>query len=197
MNNSFKKLPFVRFRLLLQVVTVLVLIGYPFAVYVGLTYWGIAIIAPFMLILFTLRLTLTQGKLRELVWLFKAVALIGGLLALASWSLKQTQWLLYYPVIVNLALLLLFSYSLFKPPTIVERLARLSEPDLPPQAIIYTRRVTQVWSLFFIINGSIALYSCLSGDIKLWTLYNGAISYLLIGILMSVEWLIRKTIQRA
>lgn len=197
MNNGVQKPPFAHFRLWLQTATALALIGFPFAVYFGITYWGITIIAPVMLLLFTLRLTLAQAKLRELAWLLKAVAVIGGLLALASWGLKQTQWLLYYPVLVNLALLLLFGHSLFKPPTLVERLARLSEPDLPPQAIVYTRRVSQVWCLFFIINGSIALYTCLSGDIKLWTLYNGAISYLLIGILMSVEWLIRKIIQRA
>ncbi len=45
-----------------------------------------------------------------------------------------------YPVAVNLGLLAVFGYSLFHPPTVVERLARLREPELPPPAIAYTRR---------------------------------------------------------
>lgn len=198
MGNSTRIQPlFARVQFLLQVVTAIVFIAYPFAIYFGINYWGLSIIAPLVLVIFVLRLVLVQGKLREMAWLLKSVALVGGLLALASWGLKQTHWLLYYPVIVNLALLLFLAYSLFNPPPIIERLARLTEPDLPPKAIAYTRRVTEIWCVFFLINGAIALFTCLAGDIKLWTLYNGAISYLLIGILMSVEWLIRQKIRRA
>lgn len=198
MGNSTRIRPFLTcVQFLLQIVTAIVFIAYPFAIYFGITHWGLSVIAPLVLVVFVLRLVLVQGKLREMAWLLKSVALIGGLLALASWGLKQTHWLLYYPVVVSLALLLFFAYSLFNPPPIIERLARLTEPELPPKAIVYTRRVTQIWCVFFLVNGSIALFTCLAGDIKLWTLYNGAISYLLIGILMSVEWLIRQKIRRA
>lgn len=195
-NGALIKMPLTRVQALLQIVMAIVLIAYPFGIYFGMTYWGLGVIAPLILLAFISRLIFVRAKLREMTWLLKSVSLIGGLLALASWGLKQTHWLLYYPVVVNLALLLFFVYSLFNPPSVIERLARLTEPNLPTKAIAYTRRVTKVWCAFFLINGSIALFICFAGDIKTWTLYNGVISYLLIGVLMSVEWLIRQKIRR-
>ena len=181
---------------LLQVVTWLILLLYPLAVWVGLTHWGTTILAPLLAAVFTLRLLMLRGKLRQQMWLGKALAGGGILLALTSWGLKQTHWLLYYPVLANVLLLLLFAYSLFAPPTVVERLARIAEPQLDAAGVAYTRRVTQVWCGFFIVNGAIALATCLSGDIALWTLYNGGISYLLMGALMGIEWIVRKRIRR-
>lgn len=182
---------------LLQAVTWLVLLLYPLAIWVGLTRWGTPVLAPLLVTVFSLRLLVLRGKLRQQMWLGKALAIVGILLALASWALKQGHWLLYYPVLVNALLLLLFAYSLFTPPTVVERLARITEPQLDAAGIVYTRRVTQVWCGFFIVNGAIALATCLSGDITLWTLYNGGISYLLMGALMGIEWIVRKRVRRA
>lgn len=180
---------------LLQGAVWLVLLLYPLAVWVGLTHWGTALLAPLLVGVFSLRLLMLRGKLRQQMWLGKALAMVGILLALASWALKQSHWLLYYPVLVNA--ILLFAYSLFAPPTVVERLARITEPQLDAAGIAYTRRVTQVWCGFFIVNGAIALATCLSGDITLWTLYNGGISYLLMGALMGIEWIVRKRIRHA
>lgn len=182
---------------LLQAVTWLVLLLYPLAVWVGLTRWGTTILAPLLAAVFTLRLLVLRGKLRQQMWLGKALAGVGILLALTSWGVKQTHWLLYYPVLVNVLLLSLFAYSLIAPPTVVERLARMTEPQLDAAGVAYTRRVTQVWCGFFIVNGAIALATCLSGDIALWTLYNGGISYLLMGALMGIEWIVRKRVRRA
>ena len=47
-----------------------------------------------------------------------------------------------YPVAISLAMAAIFAASLRHPPTIVERIARLSEPDLPPEGVAYTRQVT-------------------------------------------------------
>ncbi|CAI1719455.1 MULTISPECIES: COG4648 family protein [Serratia] len=181
---------------LLQAVTWLVLLLYPLAVWFGLARWGTTVLAPLLVAVFTLRLILLRGKLRQQIWLGKALAMVGILLALASWALKQSHWLLYYPVLVNALLLLLFAYSLFSPPTVAERLARITEPQLDAAGVAYTRKVTQVWCGFFIVNGAIALATCLSGDITLWTLYNGGISYLLMGALMGIEWIVRKRVRR-
>ncbi|WP_262190132.1 COG4648 family protein [Serratia grimesii] len=180
---------------LLQVATWLVLLLYPLAIWFGLSHWGTTVLAPLLVTVFTLRLFVLRGKLRQQMWLGKALAIVGILLALASWALKQSHWLLYYPVLVNALLLLLFAYSLFAPPTVVERLARITEPQLDAVGVAYTRKVTQVWCGFFIVNGAIALATCLSGDITLWTLYNGGISYLLMGALMGIEWIVRKRIR--
>ncbi|MCC3703903.1 hypothetical protein [Rouxiella badensis] len=186
-----------RLAALLHAVTVLVIIAYPLAVWLGLRNGGMGVLAPILMVTFILRLLTFRGKLSQLTALGRTLAAAGLLFAAASWLLHESQMLLYYPVVVNTLLLLLFGYSLLSPPPVVERLARLSQPDLPPKAVSYTRRVTQVWCVFFFLNGAIAFYTCLKGDVALWTLYNGGISYLLIGLLMGVEWIVRKRVQRA
>ena len=96
-----------------------------------------------------------------------------------------------YPVLVNVALLGAFAYSLIFPPSIIERFARLHEPDLPLEAIGYTRRVTQIWCVFFTVNGAIALMTALWATPAIWTLYNGLIAYLMMGLLFAGEHVFR------
>ena len=78
---------------------------------------------------------------------------------------------------------------------VAERLARLSEPDLPDKAIRYTRQVTIAWSVFFLCNGVLAAALTLWAPLAWWTLYNGLISYLLMGLLFAVEWLVRQRVR--
>ena len=172
------------------------IIAYPVAVWCGLKNWGMSILAPLLIIAFILRLLTFRGKLNQLTFFGKAMAVAGIVLVITSVLLRETSMLLYYPVAVNVLLLGLFFSSLFARQSLIERFARLSEPDLPPEGVVYTRRVTQVWCLFFVCNGSFALYTCLKGDVSLWALYNGGISYLLIGLLMGIEWIIRKRLRK-
>jgi uncharacterized membrane protein len=88
-----------------------------------------------------------------------------------------------------------FAFSLVYPPTIVERIARLEDPDLPPKGVIYTRKVTLVWCGFFLINAAISLLTIWYGDPWLWSLYNGGIFYLLMGLLMAAEMAVRRKVK--
>ena len=117
----------------------------------------------------------------------------GGGLVLAATSLwlESTGAVLYYPVLVNAALLVVFATSLASPQSAIERIARWREPDLPVAAVAYTRRVTIVWSVFFALNGAAALYTALFTTLETWALYNGLIAYVLIGTLFAVELMIR------
>ena len=181
---------------IVQFLGILVLVAYPFAVWFGLShekgYWVIALLC----LVFILRLSLLRGKLKEWVGFGKVLAGFGFALCVASVLLKNFQLLLYYPVLMNVLLLVLFGSSLLGTKSFVERLARLQEPDLPPAAVIYTRHVTMLWCFFFVINGSIALATCLYGSMQLWALYNGLVSYILIGLLMAAEWIVRKRIRK-
>ena len=96
----------------------------------------------------------------------------------------------FTPVIINLNFLILFATSMFKPPSMVERFARLRFKDLPPVATPYCRKVTLIWILFFIANGSIAYWTIFQ-DIKVWTFYNGFLAYILMGFLFASEFLYR------
>ncbi|MFC5592727.1 hypothetical protein [Lysobacter niastensis] len=130
---------------------------------------------------------------RERIWLFAAV----GTAALAVWAtaFNAALPLKLYPALVNAAMLLLFGLSLRFPPTVVERLARLQDPDLPPGAVAYTRRVTQMWCGFFILNGGIAVITALWATERVWALYNGLIAYVMMGTLFAGEWLVRQRVK--
>ncbi|MGK9065896.1 COG4648 family protein [Stutzerimonas chloritidismutans] len=114
---------------------------------------------------------------------------------LLGWA-DDTALLLWYPVLISLALLGLFAGSLIAGTPVIERLARLSEPDLPPAAVRYTRTVTWVWVGFFILNASAAGALALWAPLAWWTLYTGLIAYLLMGALFAGEWLVRQHVRK-
>jgi uncharacterized membrane protein len=101
-----------------------------------------------------------------------------------------------YPVLVNAAFLAAFGASLVAGPSMIERLARLREPDLPPEAIRYTRRVTQAWCVFFVFNGAICLGTALFSPAAVWSLYTGVVSYMLMGLMFGGEYLLRMRFKR-
>lgn len=181
---------------LLNLLNLLTLLAWPLLVWLALTqprwqglFWLLAL-------LFGLRWLQLRRQQNALGAVMGWLALLGALLCISSQLLSAQHLLLWYPVAVNLAMLLVFGASLWSAMPLVERIARLREPELPAAAVPYTRRVTQIWCLFFIGNGSMAFYTCLQGDLRLWTLWNGGISYLLIGVLMGAEWLVRQRVRR-
>jgi uncharacterized membrane protein len=101
-----------------------------------------------------------------------------------------------YPLAVNAGLLVAFGLSLRPGATpVVERLARLQEPELPAHAVAYTRTVTKVWCGFFVLNASLSLATALWASEAVWALYNGALSYALMGLLFGGEWLVRRRVR--
>lgn len=125
-------------------------------------------------------------------WLVVATLLLA---AGAIWS-NLLLPLKLYPVLVNAALLVTFAVSLLHPPSIIERLARLREPYLPPSAIAYTRRVTAIWCGFFAVNGAVALGTAVWASDAVWSLYTGVVAYLLMAVLFGTEWLYRQRFKR-
>ena len=101
-----------------------------------------------------------------------------------------------YPALINLGMLCLFGFSLLHPPTVIERFARIREPDLDEAGVRYTRVVTQVWCIFFVINGSLAFFTAFFTSEAIWSLYNGCIAYILMGLLFAVEYLFRIRFRR-
>lgn len=175
-----------------QLILAIVVALYPFAVYFGIQYLSLSALLLLLLGIAALRLLLggRQGKVGT-----KLVALALLSVAAFSWLRGSAEGLLWYPVLCNAILLAVFAYSLGQPQTVIERLARLREPDLPREGVAYTRRVTQVWCGFFIANGAMAAVTVLAGDMQLWTLYNGLISYGLMGLLLGGEWLLRRRLR--
>ncbi|HCB1498342.1 putative membrane protein [Klebsiella oxytoca] len=178
----------------LPLLTGLLLLSWPFLIWFGLVHNSLHWLLPLMALLLLLRFRQTRRQAGPLRIVTQVVAITGMTLCIASYLLKTHQLLLFYPVVVNAVMLAVFGGSLWSPMPIVERLARLREPALPDTGVRYTRRVTQIWCAFFIINGGIALFTALRGDMSLWTAWNGMLSYLLMGTLMAGEWLVRRQV---
>ncbi|HBS79134.1 hypothetical protein [Stutzerimonas stutzeri] len=167
-------------------------LAYPFAVYLGLEHLSPRLFAVLLGALWVAKLL--SGKQTPLNYTMAASALLFCLLLGLAGEPALLRW---YPVLISLALFGLFAGSLCTGMPIIERLARLSEPDLPPAAIRYTRQVTWVWLGYFIINAGIASGLALWAPLSWWTLYTGLIAYLLMGLLFAGEWLVRQRVRKA
>lgn len=172
-------------------------LAYPLIIFFGLQLLEPRYVALLLVLTLLLRRRRDAGRL--LAGLSRIdLTVLAALLALAgTTALTNSETLLrLYPAAVSAGMLALFGLSLHYPPSMVERFARLSEPDLPPAGVRYTRRVTQVWCAFFIANGSVATYTALHANRETWALYNGFIAYLLMGALFAGEWLVRRRLVR-
>lgn len=178
----------------LRLLTGALLLAWPLLIWQGLAHNSLHWLLPLMALLLFLRFRQSRHQAGPLQTVARLAAVAGCLLCVASFVLKTHQLLLFYPVVVNGVMLAVFGGSLWSAMPIVERLARLQDPDLPTAAVRYTRRVTHVWCAFFVFNGSVALFTAQHGDMTLWTAWNGMIAYLLMGTLMAGEWLVRRKV---
>ena len=163
---------------------------YPFAVYFGMAHfspWQFALLLGGL----WLARALTGQRRPGSLWMAVVALAFCALLALFN-SPALLRW---YPVLISGFMLSLFGLSLKFGPPMIERLARLREPVLPDIAIHYTRQVTKVWCLFFLLNGLVAAGLTLWAPLSWWTLYNGLIAYGLMGLLFAIEWLIRQQVR--
>ena len=164
---------------------------YPFAVYYGMEHLSPRLFAALLGGLWLARAISQRGQPGSR-WMAGAALAFCALLGLAG----EPALLRWYPVLLNLMLLVLFGLSLKFGPPLVERLARLQEPELPEHAVRYTRQVTAVWAGFFLATGLVVTALTLWAPLSWWTLYTGLIAYALMGLLFAAEWLIRQRVRR-
>ena len=160
---------------------------FPVALWVVLPLWGTRALLITFMVLASLQWLAGLHRLRWTAVLVILLALLLG--GQAELGIRL------YPVIINVSLALVFLGSLRATP-LIERLARLSEPDLPPSGVRYTRRVTWMWGIFMTLNALVALALALWAPLNVWQIYTGAISYLLAALLMAGEWLVRQRVRR-
>lgn len=175
------------------------LFGYPIAVYLADGYLTPSQLLAGLLLLLAARILVVAwirpGKpVRD--------ATLAALLAAAAvavlWLLPGVEltWLRLYPTLFALAVFAMFFGSLFTPKPLVERIARLMHPDLPPQAVVHCRRVTWVWSGVLFLNTLVSFYTSFGTSFRVWSLYNGLIVYFIFGALIVGEYLLRLRLRR-
>lgn len=178
----------------LNVLAVAVTLLYPLALWLGRDWLEPRWLAALLLLVVLARIPALKARAG-----MGARWAVAGALALAAAAVASNGMLplKLYPVVVNLALLAAFAGSLATSMPVIERLARLREPDLPAHAVAYTRRVTQAWCVFFVLNGAAALGTALWATDAAWWLYNGVIAYLLMGAMFAGELLVRRRVRLA
>jgi uncharacterized membrane protein len=170
---------------IMQILVTCGLLLYPVVMYVGLRWYSPRLIA----------IVLGLGAIGNLLYLYPSganarllVPVIGTLiLCLISALSNQSIAILYLPLFISTSFGLSFGYSLWSPPSIVEVFARMRGTTLSEEAIRYCRLVTQIWVVFFALNAAVAGFTACCTKLETWSLYNGFISYCVIGLLFMTE----------
>lgn len=178
------------------------LVNAALAVYPLAVYWAEphisanAMLAGFLLLAGVRLAAAAAGCRRRRLAISAAIVCTGaGIASLCGGGLPLEDVRLY-PVVINSALFALFFGSLFTRQPLVERIARLTDPDLPSAAVRYTRRVTWLWSGVTLFNTAAAAYTALFAPLRVWSLYNGLIVYLVIGTVFGLELIVRRRYRR-
>ena len=197
---------------------------YPALVFCGLVFWNVSPRRLSLLLIglaFVLFFNTTQGRrgganasaqrsgapgeagVKGAPGALKDYALVVLMLACGgvSFFADSLLFLEFYPVLVSLSLLAFFGVSLWKKPSFAFRMACLGDRRVatsPERAFVerYCDRVTLAWCGFFVFNAAVATFTVFVGDSRIWSLYNGLISYILIGLFFAIEWMIRKMMQK-
>lgn len=178
----------------LRALAAIALVAYPLLAWLGLSAGSprqvALVLLAALLISFGLR---SRGRARHAVRGLAAVPLTMLLLLTGAALLDLDDCILLTPVATNAALLVSFGLTLRRGSMpMIERFARLQEPDLDRDQRAWCRLWTWIWCAFFVANGAAAAAFAVWAQLEWWALYNGMICYGLIGTLFAVEWLLRR-----
>jgi len=136
------------------------------------------------LALIVLRLLLSRSPIARL-WRLPLgfAALVIVLVALADQAVAAKT----YPVVMSLAAASTFAISLLRPPSLIERFARIRKPVLPNGAVEYCRGLTAIWAGWLLANAAITAALGEWASLQVWTLWTGLLSYLGSGALFFGE----------
>lgn len=157
----------------------------PFIIYFGIRSIGFKYLFSGLLLLYILRLvySLRKGITNNQIFIFTVIIV----LLCCTVFFNRASLALYTPALINLGLLLSFGSTLFIGPPIIETFARKQRIELSDVEIKYCRKLTVIWSVFFIVNGGVSVVISLGRNMDSWIFYNGFLSYIMIGLLFSIE----------
>lgn len=115
---------------------------------------------------------------------------------------NSSLFLRLYPVVISVTLLFVFGITIFQKPNIIFRFATLQDKSIKgsvneKRVERYCLKVTYVWCCWFIFNGLAAVYTTFFCDEKVWSIYNGGISYVIMGLIFAVEFVVRYFVNKA
>lgn len=180
--------------IVLTVVNAVLTLGYPVAIWLGLTHLGTRGVGLLALALLVPMLAIRLRRAdRATFWAIVRLPLIVlGMVTLGIVTNDPT-FLLAMPVLISAALLVAFGGSLRRGAVpMIERFARVVEPQLSAGKVAHCRQFTWIWCGFFVLNGAVAGVLALSASHFVWAAYTGGVAYALMGVLFASEWFTRR-----
>lgn len=175
------------------IVSGVVFVAYPLVIYAGLSWLGPREAALLLLALLAPIVVARLRRLRsERLGTLALLPVITFALVAASAALGASGFMLAVPTVTNLLLFAFFAPTLRYGPPMIERFARMTDPDLRPAEVRWCRAWTVVWSSFFVANGAVAALLALYAPLAWWTLHTSLVGYVLMGLLLAGEWIARK-----
>lgn len=117
------------------------------------------------------------------------------LLVICIFHFTKIHAVKFYPAVANLFIFTIFFSSLFTKETIIQKFAKAIEGELNENTKKYTRNLTIIWCVFMFINLCISVLTVGMSE-RVWAIYNGFISYIALGTLFVVEYIIRLTLKK-
>ena len=128
--------------------------------------------------------------------IFRAIApFLGMIIVIFAFHYTNLIFFKYYPPVVNFCFFIIFFSSIFQEKTIIQQIALSVEPDANEHVMRYTRILTYIWSAFMFLNFLISLATVFMSK-EIWTIYNGIISYILVGMFFVIEYIVRINFKR-
>jgi uncharacterized membrane protein len=184
--------PLPAWRIAMGVLQTVFILAYPFIVYLAYRRFETRAAGGVLLGLVCLSLALQiRGPAADLWRLVREHLALLVLIGIAILTGERFV-LQLLPMAVSLFLLATFGWSLRAGPPLVERFARLVDPDLPDFCVPYCRKVTIFWCVFLAANALCAGLLAWLGSFETWALYTGLVAYLLLGAAFAGEWVLRK-----
>jgi uncharacterized membrane protein len=179
-------------KLSLHSVLVLALVlAYPVLAYVSIDNLGIRMASLVLLVLLLgstlVRMVAVRALWRPLLLQAAAVGLILG----AGYVTRSPFYMKLVPALIALSASANFFLSLRKVP-VIESIARMQKPELPPDEVRYTRTWTHLWGWTMAADAVICLAAAMQDSLKLWLILCFPVSYVLIGLVFCTEYVIRK-----
>ena len=118
------------------------------------------------------------------------IPVLGTMCVVLLFHFSKIYALKFYPVIVNSFIFCVFFSSVFCEETIIQKIAKKMDGELTDFSRNYTRKLTYVWCIFLFVNLSISFATVFMSP-KVWELYNACISYVALGVMFGVEYIVR------
>mgnify|MGYP000060724203 FL=1 len=118
------------------------------------------------------------------------IPVLGTVCVVLLFHFSKIYALKFYPVIVNSFIFCVFFSSVFCEETIIQKIAKKMDGELTNFSRNYTRKLTYVWCIFLFVNLSISFATVFMSP-KVWELYNACISYIALGVMFGVEYIVR------